>query len=537
MKKKIPSVVLVNIVVLTIYLFCGFLQFGIDLINSKLVVSSFIYIFLSILLMLYFSIDVSYFKQKRCLFAISSLMLLLTIFRVLKYGGFTKIEVVSRHLWYLYYLPILFIPFFMLVASLANYYETHKRSVLLTYVIAGTFSLLLTVLILLNDLHQTAFKFKEGFVNWDSDYKHGAVYYIALAYVAILFIASFVVFFKQCQIIKGKRRAYLSLIPLLLGLIYVVLYMLNLRPKINGISMMCEFPETICFMTAGYILSLIDLRIIAVNRNYKNIFQNMSLPAFILDKSNKVVYQNADSGLILESDEPQEIVGNYLYQNASIPGGKITWISNISDLNEVYKELSEINDRLKEEEQLNLLISNLKEEQLSLMEKNKIYDEIAKDVLSESSRIIELSKEAKKDNSLFRKNVPIILLLSIYIKRFANLKLLSKENNEIDLNELFLSINELLRYLEKLDIKTAIVGSAKGLYDSKKILEIYSYIGQAIINNFKTITGVTAVFNKDYIVKLNIEGKVEKLDESKYASIKQEDDIYYVIFQKEEKND
>ena len=129
------------------------------------------------------------------------------------------------------------------------------------------------------------------------------------------------------------------------------------------------------------------------------------------------------------------------------------------------------------------------------------------------------------------------MLLSIYIKRFANLKLLSKENEEVDLNELFLSINEILRYLEKLNIKTAIVGSAKGIYDSKKLLEIYTYIGQAIINNFKTITGVTAIFNKDYIVKLNIEGKVEKLDEIKCSSIKQEDDIYYVIFQKEEKND
>ena len=148
-----------------------------------------------------------------------------------------------------------------------------------------------------------------------------------------------------------------------------------------------------------------------------------------------------------------------------------------------------------------------------------------------------LSKEVKNDNSLFSKNVPIILLVSIYIKRFANLKLLSKENEKVDLNELFLSINEILRYLEKLNVKTAIVGSIKGLYDSKKILEIYTYIGQVIINNFKAITGVTAIFNKDYIIKLNIEGKLDQLDEIKYASIKQEDDIYYVIFQKEEKND
>ena len=56
--------------------------------------------------------------------------------------------------------------------------------------------------------------------------------------------------------------------------------------------------------------------------------------------------------------------------------------------------------------------------------------------------------------------------------------------------------------------------------------------------NMKTlIDRCNALFNKDYIVKLNIEGKLDKLSEIKYASIKQEDDIYYVIFQKEEKND
>ena len=534
MKKTLLNVIVINLVILFIYLVCGITQFSIDLINSKLVISVFIFIFLSILLLLYFIIHISYTKQKVCLITIASLMLLLMVFRVLKYGGFSQIDIVSRHLWYLYYLPVLFIPFFLLVTALSNYYETHKKAVLIASSSTGFVSLFLAVFISLNDFHQTAFKFNEGFVNWDSDYSHGVTYYIVLVYVALLFIASFVIFFRQCQIAKGKRYSYISLIPLIMGFTYMMLYIFDLTPKYKGFSVLCEFPETLCFMIAGYIFSLISLRIIASNRNYDKVFLNMSLPAFIMDKSGNVIYQNTDSGLIKDNKEEQTVIDNYLYQTASIPGGKVTWISDISDLNKIYQELSELNERLKEEEQLNLLTSNLKEEQLAILEKDKLYDGIAKDVFDESSKIMELSREIKKDNSLFDKNMPIILLLSIYIKRFANLKLLSEEKEEIDLNELYLSINESLRYLEKIGVKTALVGSSKGTYSSKKISDIYTFFGKTIINNLDNITGVTVLFNDKNLLKINIEGKDLKINKLSYISMNEEDNVYYITIKKED---
>ena len=143
MKKTLLNVIVINLVILLIYLIVGLTQFSIDLVNSKLIVSAFIFIFLSILLLLYFIIHISYSKQKVCLITIASLMILLMVFRALKYGGFSQIDIVSRHLWYLYYLPVLFIPYFLLVTSLSNYYETHKKAVLTTSIITGLVCLFL----------------------------------------------------------------------------------------------------------------------------------------------------------------------------------------------------------------------------------------------------------------------------------------------------------------------------------------------------------------------------------------------------------
>ena len=136
--------------------------------------------------------------------------------------------------------------------------------------------------------------------------------------------------------------------------------------------------------------------------------------------------------------------------------------------------------------------------------------------------------------SLFDKNMPIILLLSIYIKRFANLKLLSEEKSEIELNELYLSINESLRYLEKIGVKTALVGSPNGSYSSIKISEAYTFVGKTIINNLNNITGVTVLFNDAYLLKINIEGQNLKFNKFKNAFISVEDDVYYISVKKED---
>lgn len=535
MKKTLINVIVINLVIVLIYLLMSFASFAIDLANPKLSLVGFLFIFLLIILIIYFIIHVTYTKQKVCLIIIGSLMLSLILFRNLKYGISSQSDILSRHLWYLYYLPVLFIPYFLLVSSLSNYYEIHKKKVLITFVITGLIALVLFLLIATNDLHQLAFIFKnEGFQDWEDGYKYGIVYYLSFGYASLLLVVSFVIFFLQARIIKGKYLSFLSLVPLSLGLLYMIIYVLGLIPRYKGISLLCQFPETLCFMIVGYIFSLINLRIIATNRNYDKMFLNMSLPAFIMDKTNHIVYQNADSGLIKENCDNQ-VIGDYLYQNTSILGGKVTWISNIADLNAIYKELSELNNRLKEEEQLNILTNNLKEERLAVLEKDKIYDAIAKDVFEESSKIMELSREIKNDMSLFNKNMPIILLLSIYIKRFANLKLLAEENERADINELYLSINETLRYLEKMGINIALVGENKGEYSSKKLLEAYAYFSKTIFNNLNNITGVTVVFNKNYLVKINIDSKELKLLKNKDAEVNKEDDIYYITFKKEER--
>ena len=529
MKKPLLTAIILNLILVLVYFASGLIQFLLDRYVPQIYISNFIFIFLAILLLIYFINHISYTKQKIYLIIISTFILTFMLLRAFKYISFgQEFEVVSRYLWYLYYLPILAVPTFLLITSLSNYYRNHKKVVLSIDLIAGSISLILLVIILLNDVHQKAFKFNENFVNWDSDYKYGLIYYLLMGYVAVLFTASFVIFIRQCKLSKGRKLAYISLVPFVLGIAWIIFDIFDLHIKIGGYKIVCEFPETFCFMVVGYIFNLIHLHLISSNKEYGKIFQEMSLPAVIRDKSNQVIYKNSD---IEDIKDDQVVIKNKLYRNISISGGRITWVSDVSDINVIYQKLNEINERLKEEEQLNKLKNNLKAESLIVSEKNNLYDEIAKDVVNESNRIMKLSKDIKKDPSLYDKDMPVILLLSIYIKRIANLKLLSKEKQEMDVQELYLSINETLRYLEKLDIKTSLIGNKEGTYKSEQLFNAYSFFGNTLINNLDNIKGVTVFFNSDNL-KINIESSKLKLDEKllehlNYA-INKEDDTFYI---------
>ena len=530
MKKPLLTAIILNLILVLVYFVCGFMQFLLDTYVPNIYISNFIFIFLAVLLLIYFINHISYTKQKIYLIIIAVFILLFMNLRAFKYISFgQEFEVVSRYLWYLYYLPILALPTFLLIASLSNYFRNHKKVVLTVDLVAGAISLILLVTILFNDVHQCAFKFNENFANWDSDYKYGFIYYLVMGYVVVLFTASFVIFIRQCKLSQGRRYAYISLVPFILGVTWIVFDIFSLHIRINGSKIVCEFPETLCFMVVGYIFNLIHLHLISSNKDYDKIFQEMSLPAVIRDKSNNVIYKNSD---IEDIKDDQLIIGNNLYRNISISGGRITWVSDVSDINVIYQKLNEINERLKEEEQLNKLKNDLKAEQLIVSEKNNLYDEIAKDVVNESNRIMELSKDIKKKPSLYDKDMAIILLLSIYIKRIANLKLLAKEKEEMDIHELYLSINETLRYLEKIDIKTSLIGNKEGLYNSNLLFNIYSFFGETLINNINSVKGVTVFFNSEHLLKINIESKKliinEQLLKKISYEINKEDDTYYI---------
>lgn len=123
-----------------------------------------------------------------CMRLTAALMLVWLVLRTLKYEVVTDLTA-ARYIWYLYYLPMLFIPLLGVYIALSlgrseEFRLTGKMGAL------AIIPAVLFLLVITNDLHQQAFTFSSG-VPGEPDnysYSHGPVYFCCLGWmVACMF--------------------------------------------------------------------------------------------------------------------------------------------------------------------------------------------------------------------------------------------------------------------------------------------------------------------------------------------------------------
>ena len=536
MKKNSPvrSAIFLNLNIVVLYLCISLFIFLIDLLNTKLFFSTFIYAIFASIFIVYLHNHISFKKQRVYFVIVASLMLLFILLRGLKYGAFDEIDVICRHLWYSYYAPTLFIPFFLLCSSysVVDKFKKTKNIVLIT---CATISTIIFLLIITNDLHQLAFSFKEDFADWNNDYQRHFVYYFAFFWTGLMMLGSFLILVIGGGALSDKRHNLLALIPLFVGLSMFLLDIFGLTPTYEGRSIFGSFSEVMCFMVAGFILTSMKLGLITSNDDYTELFKRSSFPAYIIDKNQNIIYasmvnRQSDKSLWPEANK-NIIIGDEKIYNLPITGGSVIWFENIKEINDIKNELDDTNERLKEEEQIRELNNSLEEEKATTKEKNALYDAIASETIYETNRIVELSKQVEENPSLFKKNMALMCFYSAYIKRLSNLKLIAAEKKQMPIDELYLSSAETLRFVEKSEIRTYIsdLSADKNEYDSDLIIYLYKTLQKVLEDNILNLQAVS-IFFTNYHYKIMLEGKDIVINKIDKWLIEQDDDCYYLSF-------
>lgn len=158
--------------------------------------------------------------MRRYLTAVSLLMIFWFAVRTMKYY-FVISTTVTRYLWYLYYLPMLFIPLLAVYVSISlgkpEGFRLPKQS-LLFYIP----TLLCLLLVLTNDLHQWVFTFPAGAVWSDKEYDYAVGYYIVFAWNVICALTAFVIMAVMSR--KSTKEKYLPIIILSASILYALIY-------------------------------------------------------------------------------------------------------------------------------------------------------------------------------------------------------------------------------------------------------------------------------------------------------------------------
>ena len=106
-------------------------------------------------------------QVRHYLIAVSGLMVFWFVIRSMRYYFITDIGI-ARQLWYLYYLPMLFIPLFSLFVAISLGKPENARLSKTALLLLSIPTVLCLLLVLTNDLHQLVFSFPEGEV-WTDD--------------------------------------------------------------------------------------------------------------------------------------------------------------------------------------------------------------------------------------------------------------------------------------------------------------------------------------------------------------------------------
>ena len=433
-------------------------------------------------------------KTRRYILFIGILIVFWMLIRIIK--GVTLDINIERICWYLYYLPLIFIPTLFYICSKSLLSKMNKKKKIFIYLISS----ILLILVLTNDFHELVFKFNNG-IYFHNDYNHYIGYYLIFIWIFYLFGGGMIKLAINRLKIKKDLKVFLPLVVLLLGLIYTYLYILDV-PYIRETNMSIVNSVLICLgIELAFYLDLIPN-----NKKYIQKFFNSNLDMAIISLDGKTKYTTCSfkviPNFILDDIKNNKVKQIYQKKNIvyDIKENKDSYVILRKDLTNIFKLKEEM---LKQQKEL------LKQqESMKLEEKTKreLYEiKIRKDTINRVEKKLEEKRlEAKKilmKDDIKREDLEKVKRIIIYSKKKSML-IISEMNNEIYNEEsIKILLNELIVGMSSLNIEGLVVVKNKMNIKGRIMSYLYDIVYE-LIENSKNNAVMIYVFSDNNMVNL-----------------------------------
>lgn len=428
---------------------------------------------------------------------VSVLLILWFTFRCAKYFIFWQPTAI-RYLWYLYYLPMLFIPILALLIAMSlgkpDDYRLPKATCAL-WIISGV----LLLLVLTNDLHQFVFTFPEDAGEWsDKSNGYGIGSFIVIGWQIFCMISAFVVMIIKCRLKNGRRQLW-TVIPMVVSLVYLGLNYMDVhwfKLFFGDVTAFQSLMYMLCFegcITCGFIHS---------NSRYFDLFSSsIGTSAVITDKDFNVRYAAMNARRIPRIDmmkaeySPLTIENGLTVHSIPVNGGYAVWTEDMSALLAVKEESESLAEELNERN--NLLRYEYKREakRQKIEEQNRLYDLLRSATQTQINKISVLTKEYQKINKTDPARAKTLLaeiaVLCSYIKRRKHLTLLTDRDYKVAITELTRAFTESLQTLKLLNVRSTFYADSElSMIPGKSAAAIFDFYEQVIESDLENISGI-----------------------------------------------
>ena len=440
-----------------------------------------------------FSLDRRIIQRQtlHCLHLTAALMLLWLILRTLKYSVVTDLTA-GRYIWYLYYLPMLFLPLLWVYIALSmgksEDYRLSRGIGMLSIIPAALFLLVIT-----NDLHQQVFAFKSGVPGLpvSGTYSYRPLYFICLGWMVVCMAFSLVCLFRKSRIPSGEGK---RIMPFVLGcamLLYGILYLSGI-PAVRW--WFGDMNVMFCLLYAAIYESCIRCRMIPSNTGYVELFEATTLAACIADRSGRIVLRSraADENMTCPQ-EGQRIVrpDGMRISSAPISGGYAVWQDNVRQLAELRTRLN-VNKEEMERNKKKLKDAYLVQKSLhELTEKNRIYNELEAKHSRQTAQMRQMLARCERSGPAERRSLlKKVLLLGTYIKRSANLYFLSSEYQWLPQQELRRTVDEAVRTLTACGTECGVIYRTTGPMRTSEVVRLFDLlkiVAETTVDNLRSL--------------------------------------------------
>ncbi len=389
-----------------------------------------------------------------------------------------------RVCWYLYYLPMLFIPVTALLAALtigkADGEDIGIKAKLLWLVSAA---ILLTVLT--NDFHQLVFRFPADIppaMRSDRAYSYGAGYFIAVGWMAVCGVAATWVMYNRCRLPNSRRYFRIALVPIALALVYTSVYCSGvpwLRFWLGDMTVMY------CLLVVIIFEWCIICGMIRSNSGYAELFEvSADCSAQIADRSFCVRYSARDA-LPVTGEQikaavsaPLSLADGTALHTMPVSGGYAVWTENYSDLSAQEEELRELREEWQERNELLRSEYAMEEKRRKIAEQNRLYDllqEVTQKQLDKIALLMQVYQGEKRNSDGAKAVLAKIAVLCSYIKRRKHLELLADREYTVSRDELKMAFSESLRTLALLGVESSLFVDTEKQLSGKDAARLYDF--------------------------------------------------------------
>ena len=434
---------------------------------------------------------------RRYLTGVALLLILWFTFRSAKYFIFWQ-PIAIRYLWYLFYLPMLFVPMLaLLIAMSLGKPDEYKlpKSVWPLFAVLGA----LLILVLTNDLHQLVFTYHKDADVWsDADHGYGVCYFAVIAWQVFCVVAAFVVMLFKCRL-KNRKLRFLPVIPLAVSLSYLALNYVGIpwqKELFGDVTAFQSLMYMLCFeacIACGYIHS---------NSRYADLFaSSVGTSAQITDMDFNVRYAAMNMQPISREkmmraiQSPVTLADGLNLHTMPISGGYAVWTEDVSSLLEIKEESESLAEELAERNEILRYEYKRESKRRKIEEQNRLYDLLRRATQTQINKISMLTKEYQKIN----KTDPVraksllaeIAVLCSYIKRRKHLTLLTDRDYKVAITELIGAFAESLQTLTLLNVRsTFFADSELSMLPGKSAAAIFDFYEQVIEADLGNISSI-----------------------------------------------